>query len=61
MADMVIREIVNNSSEFSLLAGEKLEIRVLNSDGSLKSTIYSAAVPAGKSLQGYLGFSGNLS
>lgn len=61
MADMISNELVSSGSALNLLAGESLEIKVLNSDGSVKTVVYSAKVPTGKNFSGNFGLSGTLS
>ncbi len=47
MADM-LPDIVNKTLTASLLAGEQVSVRILNSDGTVKTILYEESVPTGK-------------
>ena len=53
----------NKTTEFSsisLLAGEYISIKVLNSDMTVKTTVLEKQVPSGKIFDGSAGYEGSL-
>lgn len=60
MADMVANQ-ASKSAAKTLLTGERISIRILNSDGTEKEVVFDEAVPAGKTFTGTLQFGGTIS
>lgn len=59
MADITPSAVIFQQS-IILAAGEKIQMQVLNADGSVKSTICADACPAGKSFTGQVTYGGSL-
>jgi len=61
MADVIIKEQISETFTPTLVGGEVLEIRVLNSDLTEKTVIYSASIPSGKTLIAAIAVGGQIS
>lgn len=60
MADMIPNK-VSVQLNADLVAGQQLQIRVLNADGSVSSVLYTGSVPSGNVCAGVVNFTGILS
>ena len=60
MADMFPNSVNISSGAFNMASGERLSIRVLNSDGSERVVLVDVSVPSGRSFSGSAGIAGNL-
>jgi len=61
MADMVPDGQVSKQFTVDLAAGKKIQIQILNADGSVDSQLCLDSVPAGKSFDGSVTYYGVLS
>jgi hypothetical protein len=61
MPDMSPDAVHKILESLQILAGERLRVQVLNSDGSQKTLIWDDAIPAGKTFNGTVIYTGKLS
>lgn len=60
MADMTVDKVLRMEN-VTVLAGERLRVQVLNSDGSEKTLVCDDTVPTGKTFSGVAGYNGTAS
>lgn len=60
MADILAKLAQKSSVEKTLAAGEKIEIRILYADSTVKETVLLDSVPTGYNFVGTIAYSGAL-